>query len=369
MKIAILGTRGVPNNYGGFEQFAEYLSIYLAQKGHSVSVYNAHNHPNQDKIWNGVNIIHCNDPERMFGSISQFIYDFNCIINSRKKKYDAILQLGYTSSSIWWFLMPKQSVIITNMDGLEWKRSKYSKWVQKFLHFAESLAAKHSDFLISDSIGIQKYLYSRYKKTSEFIPYGAAIFSNQNIKRIAEYGLSENSYDLLIARFEPENNIETILDGVVNSSIKRDFIAVGDYNTSYGITLKKKYRDNKNIKFLGSIYDISVLNNLRYFSNLYFHGHTVGGTNPSLLEAMSASSLICAHKNIFNSSILGPDAFYFEDYQDIGSILEIEKKSNIAISFVNNNLQKIGQYYSWEKILNKYEDFILKKINYEKTVH
>lgn len=132
MKIAILGTRGVPNHYGGFEQFAEYFSVYLVEKGHEVYVYNSHNHPHQEKVFKGVHIIHQNDPEHKLGTFGQFIYDFNCILDSRKRNFDIILQLGYTSNSIWFFLLPKKSICITNMDGLEWKRTKYSKPYSSF---------------------------------------------------------------------------------------------------------------------------------------------------------------------------------------------------------------------------------------------
>ncbi|RYZ18900.1 MAG: DUF1972 domain-containing protein, partial [Chitinophagaceae bacterium] len=121
MKIALLGTRGIPNHYGGFEQFAEYFAVYLAGKGHEVYVYNSGHHPYQEKTFKGVNLIHCTDPEDKIGTAGQFIYDLNCILDSRKHSFDIILQLGYTSNSVWHFLLPKKPVIITNMDGLEWK--------------------------------------------------------------------------------------------------------------------------------------------------------------------------------------------------------------------------------------------------------
>ena len=171
MKIAILGTRGIPNYYGGFEQFAEFFSVYLAEKGHDVFCYNSHNHKYQESTFKGVNIIHKNDPEHKMGTVGQFIYDYNCIMDSRKRDFDIILQLGYTSNSIWWFLLPKKPIIITNMDGIEWKRSKYSKPVQQFLRFAERLAAKSSDHLISDSLGIQSFLEKRYNKKSCLKPW------------------------------------------------------------------------------------------------------------------------------------------------------------------------------------------------------
>ncbi|HYD91010.1 MAG TPA: DUF1972 domain-containing protein, partial [Flavobacterium sp.] len=158
MKIAILGTRGIPNYYGGFEQFAEYFAAYLAEKGHEAYVYNSHNHPYQEKTFKGAHIIHKYDPEYRVGTFGQFIYDFNCIRDIRKRNFDIILQLGYTSSSIWSFMFPKKAIVITNMDGLEWKRSKYSAPVRQFLKFAERLAAISSDYLVADSLGIQSFL-------------------------------------------------------------------------------------------------------------------------------------------------------------------------------------------------------------------
>ena len=124
MKIAIIGTRGIPNYHGGFEQFAEHFSTYLSQNKHEVIVYNSSNHPYQEKNYKGVNIKHCKDPEKLIGTVGQFIYDFNCIINTRKQNFDVILQLGYTSNSIWHKFLPKKAIIITNMDGLEWKKIK-----------------------------------------------------------------------------------------------------------------------------------------------------------------------------------------------------------------------------------------------------
>ena len=125
MKIAILGTRGMPNNYGGFEQFAEYLSVGLVNNGHEVFVYNSHNHPYKKNIWNGVNIIHCYDPEYLIGTPGQFIYDLNCIVNCRKYNFDIILQFGCTSSSFWSRIMPHKSILVANMNGIEWKQSKF----------------------------------------------------------------------------------------------------------------------------------------------------------------------------------------------------------------------------------------------------
>jgi glycosyltransferase involved in cell wall biosynthesis len=357
LKIGILGTRGIPNYHGGFEQFAEFFSIYLAKNNHEVYVYNSSKHPFQKTLFKGVNIIHCYDPEDRIGTLGQFFYDFNCIVDSRKRNFDILLQLGYTSSTIWYKLLPKKPIVITNMDGLEWKRSKYSKKVQRFLKYAERLGVKSSDFLVADSIGIQSYLKDTYAVDSKYIAYGAELFSSPNPKSLLEYDLKPYEYNMLIARLEPENNIETILDGVVLSNNKTPFLVVGkhDVNT-FGKYLKNKYKDFENIRFIGGIYNINILNNLRYYSNLYFHGHSVGGTNPSLLEAMSSKAFIIANDNHFNKSILKNNAFYFKTVNEVQEYLDNLSKTE-HLDMVENCFNDIEKHFSWDIINKAYLNF------------
>ncbi len=355
MKIAILGTRGIPNHYGGFEQFAEYLSLGLVERGHEVTVYNSNDHPYQQSTWNGVKIIHCYDPEDKMGTAGQFIYDFNCILDSRKRNFDIILQLGYTSSSIWGWLLPrKKTVVTTNVDGLEWKRTKFSPKVKRFLKYAEKLGIKYSDHLISDSVGIRDYLKTTYQKESLYIPYGADLFTRPDKSCLKDYGVEVHQYSMLIARLEPENSIEMILDGVVKANNRERFLVIGKHETRFGLYLKEKFKAFENIIFVGGVYNINILDNLRHFSRLYFHGHTVGGTNPSLLEAMASQALVVANKNIFNQSILEDDAFYFESANDVAGLLDSVNKLDYQ-SFIESNNDKINKAYSWKHIVDQYE--------------
>jgi glycosyltransferase involved in cell wall biosynthesis len=359
MKIAIIGTRGIPNNYSGFEQFAEFFSVYAAENGYDITVYNSHNHVYQKSTFKGVKIRHKFDPEFLVGTFGQFIYDLNCILDSRSQKFDIILQLGYTSSSIWYFLMPKKAKVLTNMDGLEWKRTKYSNLVQKFLKYAEKLAAIKSDYLISDSIGIQEYLKSKYGLMSNYIPYGANCVNKVEQNDLDEYDLKPFKYNMLIARMEPENNIEIILDGVTLSNSDMLFLVIGNYKkTKFGTYLFNKFNKYSNIKFMGGIFDINKLNSLRHFSNLYFHGHSVGGTNPSLLEAMASNALIIAHNNSFNKSILKEDAFYFENANQVANFIGSLKKQDY-LHFVNQNNFKIENEFKWDSINKRYLDLMI----------
>jgi len=353
MKIGILGTRGIPNHYGGFEQFAEFFATFAAGRGHEVYVYNSHNHPYQEKVFNNVHIVHCYDPEHKIGTVGQFIYDLNCIIDARKRDFDIILQLGYTSSSVWFSLHPKNAIVITNMDGLEWKRTKYSKKVQKALQIAERLAVKKSDFLIADSIGIQKYIKEKYQKESTYIAYGAHNFDNPNPEILKEYQVEKEKFNMIMARFEPENNLDMVLEGVTMAENKTPILVIGNHNTKYGSYLKNKFESFSHIRFLGAVYNLDHLNNLRYYSNLYFHGHTVGGTNPSLLEAMASNALIAAHNNDFNKGVLKENAYYFSNADEVKKILNSIKKSD-NLQFVANNYNSIASTFNWEKINEQY---------------
>lgn len=357
MKIGILGSRGIPNRYGGFEQFAEYLAQGLLAKGAEIWVYCSDRHPYKENKWKGINLIHCYDPEDKLGTAGQFVYDFNCIRDSRKRGFDIIYQLGYTSSSVWHRLLPRTSTIVTNMDGLEWKRSKYGPTTRKFLKFAEKLAANHSDVLVADSEAIRQHLKNEYGKDSVFLPYGAEIFMHPDKENLREIQIQPYNFYVLIARMQPDNHIEEIIRGVLKSGSNLPLLIIGQSENTFGKYLQKHYKDER-IKFLGGIFDQNQLNQLRYFAKLYFHGHSAGGTNPSLLEAMAASALICAHNNPFNREVLDKNAFFFDDEKNIADLLDTSKINEDARqSFITKNLQTIEEKYNWPKIIDKY--FIL----------
>jgi glycosyltransferase involved in cell wall biosynthesis len=362
MKIAILGCRGIPNRYGGYEAFAEKFAVLMAERGHEMSVFNSSLHPYQEDNFQGVEIIKCFDPENKIGAAGQFVYDLNCIMECRKRKFDVILQLGYTSSSVWSFLFPADAIVVTNMDGLEWKRDKYSAPVKWFLKHAEKWAVQNSTHLVADNLGIQEHLEQNCKATSTFIPYGAEIFNSPDESVLMEYGLQPYQYNILVARMEPENNIENVILGHLNSDTYLPLVIIGSTGNKYGAPLRRKYAGGK-IKFVEGVYNSGKLNNLRWFSTLYFHGHSVGGTNPSLLEAMASSALICAHDNIFNRSVLNGNAFYFRDEVNVADLLKQNvMKENFGL-FLSANLKLIKESYNWVGITDAYEKL------FEKLIH
>jgi len=358
LKIGILGTRGIPNHYGGFEQFAEHLSTGLLQRGHDVAVYNSSLHPYKKREWNGVQIIHCRDWEHKIGTAGQFFYDFNCINDARKRDFDVLLHLGYTSDSVWYWRWPKRAVNIVNMDGLEWQRSKYNKPTQRFLKWAESLAARNADSLIADSPAIRDHIIVHYNKIPVYIPYGAEIFTRPDPIVIEKYGLLPRHYSLLIARMEPENNIEMIIQGHLASGSLCPLFVIGNINNKFGKYITSKYNDQR-IKYSDVIYDKNELDNLRYYADRYFHGHSVGGTNPSLIEAMACQCRIAAHDNRFNRAVLHSEADYFSKSNDVAAILNAPKSVSSVNQWKAINLERIRTIYKQEKIVDSYEVMML----------
>ena len=219
----------------------------------------------------------------------------------------------------------------------------------------EKYGVLYSDYLISDNIGIHDYIKKEYHLESKFIAYGAVDMLSPVDTCLNNYGLTKDNYFLSIARLEPENNLEMMFDAYISSKSQIPYYLVGNHITPYGDFLKDKYR-NKGIVFLGGIYNKTHLDNIRYYSKLYIHGHSVGGTNPALLEAMAAKTLILAHGNIFNRSVLGENAFYILSSDELSKLftedLELKKAE-----FITNNLNKIDKIYRWSVVVDQYESY------------
>ena len=367
MKIAFISTRGIPNNYGGFEQFAEYISVGLAQRGHEVVVYSPKFHPYQEDTYKGVRLKHIYSPETWMGSsVGSFFYDFASLCDALKKEdFDIIYEAGYTSiipAYIWFNVRKrKRPIFTTNMDGLENKRSKFSPMVRRFLDWEEKMAVKYSHYLIADNMGIHDYYKEKYDKESKFLAYGADIHDDFNADYLKEFGLQPEEYYILIARLEPENNIVMAIEGYLHSKEngRRPLIVVGKTNTPHGKELVEKYGNEKYVRFVGGIYDFKKLDSVRHFSKAYFHGHSVGGTNPSLLEAMAAGCFIFAHDNIFNRAVLEENAFYYPSADKVAEYLNrIDTMAEESkIQYTANNIEVIRNEYSWEHLVDEHEKY------------
>jgi glycosyltransferase involved in cell wall biosynthesis len=355
LSIGIIGTRGIPNRYGGFEACAEQIGKRLVKMGHEVTVYCGKDHPVKDKQWEGIKRILTTNPEVKLGSFGQFLYDLYCNMDSRKRGFDAILHLGYTSDSIWYRLWSKRSRHLVNMDGLEWQRQKYHPWVRMFLRKAEKMAVKRADCLIADNPAIETYLRKKYNSDIRMIPYGAEIPDGISQSLIPS-GLEEGGYDLIVARMEPENNIQTAIEAKISSKNKLPLLIIGNEN-KYSKYLQKKYHNQDHILFHEAVYDAQKLNSIRRFARYYIHGHSAGGTNPSLLEAMACECNIIANDNPFNRAVLGKRAMFFSGASDLDQYFR--KQTPVAFSeWRKENLQRIKKVYNWDIVSKSYEQVL-----------
>lgn len=361
MKIAFVSTRGIPNNYGGFEEFAEKLGERLVERGHDCIVYNPSFHAYPEPEFNGIRIKREFSAESTIGTAANFIYDFLSLRDAcREEKCDAAIICGYTTAAISFPLLNfRKTKVLTNMDGLEWKRSKWRPAIQRLAKRFERIAVTRSSALIADNEGIAEYLRNEYGCDSYSIPYGADKIENPDASRIAGLDLKPYRYLLLVGRMEPENNFEMILKGIRASKTDLPTVVVSSIETRYGKAIVVRYASEKNIRFLGWVGDRDLLFNLRHFAAVHFHGHSVGGTNPSLLEAMAAGASIAAHDNVFNRAVLGDDALYFSDSNDVHVLLEQLSSSNsIREHAIANNMKKIDELYNWDTIADMYEKML-----------
>lgn len=356
MKIAILGTRGIPNSYGGFEQCAEKLSCLFVKNGHDVTVYNPSDHGYDKDSLDGAKIVKVFSNEKRLRFLNVFVFDYLCLKHALQQQFDIVLELGYHPAALYFGLRrtgtPK---ILTNMAGMEWWRSKWNAYTRKLIKYCEKRAVEQSDAIIADNRGIQEYFKKEYDTESFCIAYGAELFENPNPKYLADYHVEKYGYDILIARFQRDNNIEMVLDGHLNSKTKVPLLVVGVNTNSYGNYLQGKFKNQTTIRFVGGIYDYQALSSLRWFSRLYFHGHSCGGTNPSLLEAMASNAYILAYDNPFNRYVLEDGGLYFKDSDTLSSLI-----CEFALAQRNEPIQKnrdrIRQEYNWEKIADEYQN-------------
>lgn len=357
MRIAITGTRGIPNLYGGFERFAERLSVGLAERGHEIWVYNPAWHPYAGQYYRGVRILRKGLPEKSIGPGGNYLYDLRCLKDALRRGCDIILECGYASASPWYPLLKRKNTrLVTHMDGMEWQREKWGWLTRKLFQKAERMAVKHSDLIVCDHPEIASYYRKRYSVNPAMIPYGADIPETWDRTIPLKYDLESGNYYLIIARLEPENNIRPVIEGFLASGVPGSLVVVGDHSGKYGKMIFRNFRNSDEVRFTGGIYDPVDLDHIRHFSKALIHGHSAGGTNPSLLEAMAAGTYIIAHDNPYNRWVLGDNAAYFSTAGDISTLLSdrIPLKGDCE-KMISRNIERIRKYFQWDLVIRRYE--------------
>ncbi|KAB0670415.1 glycosyltransferase family 1 protein [Oryzomonas sagensis] len=360
MRLAILGTRGIPACYGGFETFAEELSVRLVQQGGEVTVYCEAGAGSAAETYRGVHLVHIKAPR--LGPLTTIIFDVLCLWHARKA-FDVVYMLGY-GASIFCFL-PRLwgSTVWINMDGVEWARSKWGPMAKLWFRLMEALAMWTPDRVITDAQGILRHLQSRHARIppASVIPYGATVVKEApDARMLQEWQLMPGRYYLVVCRLEPENSVREIVKGYLQSGSAHPLVVVGNIAPATDHVKVLLQLKNERVRFIGPVYDRRMLQALRYHALGYFHGHTVGGTNPSLLEALGCGNLIIAHDNIFNREVAGEAATYFHRHQDIAQrIRALESSSPEQRDRLKTLAQeRIQTYYSWEYVTDTYKGLV-----------
>ncbi len=355
-KIAIVGTRGIPAKYGGFETFAEEISERLVTNAIEVTVYCDAAESRPSKLGN-VNLAYSSFTKS--NNPLKFYYD---CINLASKSHDILLVAGTGGSPFYWLPKLRKKKIITNIDGVESRRNKWSFLKKMYIKFSEILSIKFSNVVIGDSQGIKDYILQNYdvqKSKVQVIEYGASINHYFDQQILDKYDIGHNGYYLIVSRLEPENNVHIILEGYEFSQTDKPLIVVGNVtDTTYAQSLLK-FKSDK-IKFVGGIYDKDALAALRYSCFAYMHGHSVGGTNPSLLEALGSGNISICHDNIFNREVTASQMFYFSNPKDVRDL--IASIESIELSLLKAKKQfamdRISFYYTWDNMAEKYQKII-----------
>ena len=354
-KVSIIGTVGVPARYGGFESLVEniigrndinniHYTIYCSSKAYQEKLYQ----------YKGAQLKYVNLEANGLQSI---LYDIVSLFKASKHS-DVIVILGVSGCIILpiYKLFFKKKLII-NIDGLEHKRDKWNKWAKKFLKFSEKMAVRYADVVITDNKGITDYVTSEYGKESKLIAYGGDHVLQQTDtykerETLNKYNLEKNDYAFSVCRIEPENNVHITLEAFKRSGKKLLF--VGNWQKSiYGQKLFSDYSKYDNIMLLSPIYDLDTLFILRNCCSCYIHGHSAGGTNPSLVEAMFFKKPIFAFGVIYNKETTENKAIYYNSVEELEHILQ---KSLDNYSKCANDMYEIAlRRYRWEVIAKEYE--------------
>lgn len=355
MKIAILGTRGIPARYGGFETFAERLATRLVELGHSVTVFCESGSDTRPDIYQGVKLEYVASPQ--VGPLTTILFDLACLWRARRD-FDIVYMLGYGTAFFCFLPRLWGSRVWINMDGIEWARAKWSLPARLYLRLMESIAMWTPNRIVADADAIRVHLERRHWHVPNcaVIPYGSDVVdSTPDCNLLEEWNLRPGKYYLVVCRFEPENHVLEIAEGFRASSTKLPLIMVGDHKSTRHYVQQLRFINDARVRLIGTVYDKEKLEALRFHCRAYFHGHSVGGTNPSLLEAMGCGNIVVAHDNPFNREVLQDLGLFFQTPEDVARIVsDIESGSVELASLRKKVIERIAQHYTWKQVTEAY---------------
>jgi len=354
-EIAIIGTVGIPAKYGGFETLTEYLTKHLGGFLELTVFCSSKSYSQKLQTYNNASLIYV--PLDANGGQS-ILYDIVSMFIALRFA-DTFLILGVSGCIVLPFIrLISKKKIVVNIDGLEWKRAKWSRWAKWFLKYSEKLAVKYSDQVITDNKAIQDYVTEEYGVESTLIEYGGDHVEKVPLSTEIKdaYPLSQNPYAFKVCRIEPENNIHIILEAF--SQVDFPLILVGNFgNSEYGKKIVKRFSKVKNIQLCDPIYDQGKLNQLRSNVAFYVHGHSAGGTNPSLVEAMCLGLPVIAFDVRYNRETTANKAMYFSTAGDLIDIIQNEQEKFEGMRVVLKDIAL--SRYCWRRITKQYEEILI----------
>ncbi|CAD5991130.1 DUF1972 domain-containing protein [Agreia sp. COWG] len=358
LRIAMLGTRGVPAAYGGFETAVEEIGRRLADRGHEVTVYcrNAEGDEPRD-TYLGMNLVHLPSVKsKAIETLSHTALSVAHLATASKK--DVAFLFNAANAPFLPALRLQRIPVAVHVDGLEWKRGKWGKNGRRYYRWAEQFSVRHADALISDAQGIKDYYVHEFRIPTELITYGAPILSDAPSNRLAEMGLEPGGFHLVVARFEPENHVDVIVDGYRRSNATKPLIVVGSapYAAAHTTEIERLAAGDPRIRLVGGVYDQELLDQLYAHAHTYLHGHSVGGTNPSLLRAMGAGTAVLAYDVVFNRDVLGANGQFFQDAASLAPVIAAAELDPARTSSAAAALQqRADERYNWDDVTDGYE--------------
>ncbi|XHM10426.1 DUF1972 domain-containing protein [Leifsonia sp. T36S-04] len=359
MRIAMLGTRGVPAAYGGFETAVEEIGARLAERGHEVTVYcrRGKGAAAVSREYRGMRLVVLPAIRtKSLETLSHTALSVNHVAFS--KKYDAAFVFNAANAPFLPVLRMRGTPVALHVDGLEWKRGKWGGRARAYYRWAEQTAIRTADALIADAQGIADYYTHQFGVATELLTYGAPILRHAPSDALAGLDLEPGGYHLVVARMEPENHVDMIVEGYRLSKATKPLVVVGSapYGAEYTSLVRRIAGHDERVRFLGGVYDQRVLDQLYAHALTYVHGHSVGGTNPSLLRAMGAGTAVVAYDVTFNREVLGADGVFFADATEAGArIASLEERPADAVVIGDRLRDRAEKTYDWEIVAAGYE--------------
>jgi glycosyltransferase involved in cell wall biosynthesis len=354
MHIALIGTRGVPARYGGFETCVEEVGRRLVEAGHDVVVYcRSHDGRPAPDSYAGIRLVHL--PALRSRSLETLSHTALSAVHVLRTPTDAAVVFNAANAPFLPLLRAARIPVATHVDGLEWKRAKWQGAGRRYYRLAESMAVRWSDVLIADARGIADYYQAEFGAGTELIAYGAPIRTGELHDRLGDVGVEPAGYHLVVARFEPENHVDVIVDGYRRSSARHPLVVVGSAPYAHAYTERVHSLADDRVRFLGGVWDQHLLDQLYANAVTYLHGHSVGGTNPSLLRAMGASAATIAFDVNFNRDVLADSGRYFVTADDVKHQLELAESAPGATRERGMDAQRAAYRYDWDDVAVRYE--------------